>query len=198
MKLDLFPVEEGDVVVVLGAWQGRDPLHYSEKVGEEGLVVAVEPIVENYRVLVKNIIEKKAFNIVPVLAAMGEKTSKGVMHLANTDAGFGYDSLRHSMIFDKKKEDRVVPVLSWDDLMELLCLDNVDLADVDIEGAETQLLEGMRGILPDEMVVETHQELMDEYGVEEYMCTLSLLIEEKGYEYVKKEKHYVYLRMKKA
>ncbi len=190
-EFEFFPINEGDTVVCLGAWQGRSVIPISKKVGQSGLVIAVEPVIENYQELIKSIIREGTENIIPVLLAIGRRTTRGFIKLAPQD---GSGSMTHSMVFDKGDEDRVTSVVSWKDLVEMLCLDHVDLCVVDIEGAEIQLLQGMTKVFPDKMVIEAHLWLVEKSKRGPWEAYFKELLKEKGYQIVKRERYNFYVK----
>ncbi len=172
-----YSVELGETVFDLGAGgefkhEGESTYFYSTEVGETGLVVAVEPVIKNYGHLLRMVVEKRLLNVIPVFLAIGEETSRQLINISQRSPG-------HSLTLYYSKlhvEERVVPTVSWDDLVDMLCIEHVDLAKVNIEGAEEMLLRGMTKVLPDRMGLKLH---IKRGGVT--IENMRKLLEEKGY-----------------
>lgn len=188
-EYSFFPIEEGDIIVNLGACVGWATLFFSKKVGKSGLVIAVEPMIENYKVLINVIIKNKLTNVIPLLTAVGKDTSR---RRINFNTGIG----GHSLIFIGLGVGRIVPVLSWNDLVTLLNLTHIDLAKIDIEGSETELLEGMSKVLPNKMIMEEHCWLGTNWmGTD--MKYIMKLLEDRNYKLLGRKKHLLYLERNK-
>lgn len=177
-----FPINKGEIIMNLGAHIGGATLFFSMLVGDEGLVIAVEPVVENYRVLMNVIIENKLTNVIPLLIAVGKNTSRGIIYFSTGTGG-------HSLVFKYDKK-RIVPIISWDDLVTTLNLKHIDLAKVDIEGSEIGFLEGMNKVLPNRIIMEDHSWLGSDKE------QLMKLIEYRNYKVVRTKEHLLYLQRK--
>ncbi|MBU0846660.1 hypothetical protein KKH23_05670, partial [Patescibacteria group bacterium] len=109
-------------IVNLGAHRGKKTVNLA---GKCDLLVSVEPVAENYRVLLETIVERRLKNVIPVFAAIGRESGMGRIHLAKT-------SQSHSMYFmrkfDKLTPTRRIMVVSWDDLMQSLDIGSVGYA----------------------------------------------------------------------
>ena len=77
-------------------------------------------------------------------------------------------------------EVRKVPVISWDELVELVDVDHVDIAKINIEGAEIELFEGMTKVFPDRLIIEQHRRNMGETYMEDFTDILN----KKGYKVI--------------
>lgn len=175
MKLDHFHINEGDTVVVLGACRGDVVKFYSNRVGETGFVLAVEPEQENFLEL-HNRVEKYG-NIWTAQYAIGEETGKTDIYLGTTEEN-------HSTVRDSEdRETQEVDVITWDDLMEQSGFTEVDIAVVDVEGSECEFLRGMNTVFPMRLLMEEHTRFS--YPIEE----LTELLREKGYMWVKEGLH---------
>ncbi len=178
---DYFPVNFGDVVVDLGAYEGEATLFFAQKVGKTGAVIAVEPEIWNFRRLMDKITYYKLANVIPLLIAIGKETGKMQLNLGGANA--------HSTILEGDRflyGKRVVPVISWDDLVDTLTLRSVELVKVNVEGAEIAFLEGMTKMFPSKMVIDEHSR----FGIDrEYMLKL---LDEKGYKVVHQHENLVY------
>ncbi len=122
----------GDIVLDLGAYVGMFTYLTSRAIGDNGLVVAVEPDWQNSELLIWNIRELR--NVKMVNAAIGE-------HDGCTQLGISPKSTSHS-ITDKNHKTRVVASITIDSLTQRLKLPRIDFIKMDIEGAEMLALEG--------------------------------------------------------
>ncbi len=147
---DYFPINPGDVVVDLGACVGEATLTFARKTGKNGLVVALEPDITNFLVLHNLVIKYQLTNTITFLAGIGQKTGRTQLSIGGWNA--------HSTVLKGARfhGGRVVPIISWDDLVGTLALTHVNLAKINVEGAEIEALEGMTKILPDKIMMDDH------------------------------------------
>jgi len=54
-----FKIKKGEIIVNLGAHKGNATLLFSRKVGKTGIVISIEPVLENYKFLIKTINRNK-------------------------------------------------------------------------------------------------------------------------------------------
>ena len=170
----------------LGAWQGGKTTRFAKRYD---LVVSVEPVRENYELLVQTIIEKKLKNVIPVFVAISSKSGVGKIYMGRTSQGH---SLYWKRGFPDSTKTRSTLTTSWDNLVDSLNIDHIDYAKVDIEGAEEDLLSGMTKVFPERMLIETH----GRHGVTDVKNILRLL-EEKGY-VLERERGRKYIYVKRA
>jgi len=183
-----FDIEKGDVIVNLGACVGKATLYFSNKAGYKGVVIAVEPVVENYMLLSQVILNHKLCNVIPLLTAIWETTGRAQINLAHPKLGY----VSHSLVFERTHGKRVVPTISWNDLVELCGLSHVNLMKMDIEGGECEVLRGMTNVLPNKIVMEEH--IRKEKDPEKKLQEIYSLLEEKGYTITVREHCYIYAR----
>jgi len=167
---DYFSINPGEIVVDLGACVGETTLPFARKVGKQGLVIALEPDITNFRVIHNLIIKYQLMNTIAFLAGIGKKTGRARLSIGGWNA--------HSTILKGRRMfgTRVVPVISWNDLVDTLAIKHVDLAKINVEGAEIEALEGMTKVFPDKIMLDDHCR----FGTDsEY---LERLLWEKGYE----------------
>jgi FkbM family methyltransferase len=120
------------VVFDIGAHIGSFSLKASRLVGREGLVVALEPEIENYRMLEENIRINGLENVVPLLMALSDIPGRSRLYLA---AG----TVAHSLSLPKSNSWQEVEVNTMDGLIEELSL-KPDAVKVDAEGAALNIL----------------------------------------------------------
>jgi len=147
---DYFPIKPGEVVVDLGACVGSAMLPFARKTGKQGLVIALEPDIINFKVIHGLIIKYQLTNTIAFLAGIGKKTGRAQLSIGGWNA--------HSTILKGGRfhGSRVVPIISWDDLVDSLALPRVDMAKINVEGAEIECLEGMTKMLPTRLMIDDH------------------------------------------
>lgn len=132
-------VTSGMTVYDIGAQAGFYTLFSSRLVGEKGTVYAFEPFAENVTHLLRHVQMNQLFNVRILQAAVG-----GGMGLSgfSTDRGSCQNALGGG-------PDQVlqVPVIRLDDAVELFGLAPPQLLKIDVEGAETAVLQGAQAIL---------------------------------------------------
>ena len=169
------------VLVDLGAWEGSTPYWFS-KFFPNAKIYAIEPVIESFELMQKGILNRFLANVIPVLCAISDHTGTQIIHLCENSRSA---SLLDDMAISGERWDRKIPVMTWDDLMDVLNLKEVDFCKVNIEGAEIQLFKGMTKVFPKLMAVESHSRK----GLgEEYKRELEFLIKEKGYKIIDKGK----------
>jgi FkbM family methyltransferase len=128
-------LKPGMTVLDLGACYGAFSIVAARSVGPEGTVVAVEPIEDNLRCLEDNVAVRALQNVVPLLAAVGDRDGELTLHLGNRMGG-------HSAVMLSGGREVAVPMRSIDSLVAELGLGRVDLIKSDVEGMEPELLRG--------------------------------------------------------
>jgi len=166
---DYFPVKPGETVVDLGACVGETMIHFAQKVGKQGRVIALEPDIINFRVIHNLIIKYQLTNTNALLAGIGKKTGRSHLSIGGWNA--------HSTVLKGNRffGTRVVPIISWNDLVDTLIIKHVDLAKINVEGAEIDALEGMTKVFPDKIMIDDHHR----FGIDSEH--LERLLWEKGY-----------------
>ena len=181
---EYFPVKEGNVVVDLGAALGKATIFFSRKVGNNGLVIAVEPVIKNYRRIIQLIINQQLYNIIPLMVAVTDKTGHSIINLSRDYDGH---SLYWKNVFAGK---RVTTTITWDDLVDICNISHVDLMKMNIEGGEINVLSGMTKVFPNKIVMTEH--LRHEEKPERVWLKLINLLDSKGYKIIKRESCFLY------
>jgi len=130
------------VVVDIGANIGYYTLIAA---AESKQVIAFEPDVDNYQLLINNIEKNGLQNISAYQLAVGEKKGK-ISFFVNQD-NFGD---RRIYNFDESGSKTEVDVVSLDEFILENNLPKIDLLKIDIEGAEAIAFKGMKNILNQE------------------------------------------------
>jgi FkbM family methyltransferase len=133
-------IEEGDVIVDIGANIGYFVLIEAGLVNGEGKIVALEPSPQNARLLKHNVEKNKIENVFIHQIAVGEKTGKANLYLSEK-------SNRNSLIPRNELEYKEIEVnvTTLDDLLEKE--ERVNLIRMDIEGGEFNVINGMEKTL---------------------------------------------------
>lgn len=127
---DLLDLRPGEVVFDIGAHIGSFALRAARMVGEDGLVVAVEPERSNYELLRMN--AAGIDNIVPLRMALSDFTGTGRLFLAE-------GTVAHSLVFRRSASWDEVPVNTMNGLIEELGA-VPDAVKIDAEGAALRIL----------------------------------------------------------
>ena len=102
-------------------------------------VLALEPNKENFKILKRNIKINGLKNVRVLRLAASNKNSKFKLYIG--------DSSGHHSISRKFKDYQIVSGVKLDSLFKKLKVDKVDLVKIDVEGAEMQVLLGMKEYL---------------------------------------------------
>ncbi|CAN5276221.1 hypothetical protein BH11BAC6_BH11BAC6_12680 [soil metagenome] len=173
-------IEEGNVVIEVGAHIGFMTTYYSMLTGVNGKVYAFEPGINNLPYLVKNIAPYN--NIELIKEAVAAKDGVAVFYMEsytgqnNSLAADHTGIYSHKNIVDQKRKfTSEVKTTSLDNFSNKMLLQNVDFIKVDIESAEYNALLGMQQLLalfkPAFMfeVTRNHKEIFEIFAALDYM-----------------------------
>ena len=134
-------IKKGNIFLDRRANIGYYTLIFAELVGESGKVFAFEPDSTNFNILKRNIKLNGYQNIVPIQKAISNKTGKGKLYLSKYNRGA-------HMIYnlDGKREFIEIETIRLDDYFKEPA-NKMDFIKMDIEGAESQAIQGMTSIL---------------------------------------------------
>lgn len=164
--------EKGEVLLDIGAHIGKYTLGMARIVGDEGMVLAIEPNPANYQALRKNIQLNNLRNVIPLnLAAWDGDCTLELFtgHLAG----------HHSTKIDWNLGANKVRARAMDDVLKENEVNKVDWIKIDVEGAEWEVLRGLRETIDKKrprIVAEVSYENTDR--IKEFM-------EERGYGLIK-------------
>jgi FkbM family methyltransferase len=133
-------VSRDSVILDLGANIGLHSIYFAN-LAPDGFVLAVEPSLDTFDLLRRNVSGKA--NIAPLNVAISDKG--GVLDFFHASDN-AYSSLRdtkRSLIAKTTK----VPCMTIDDVAEALRLERVDLVKIDVEGFEYNVLKGMKNVI---------------------------------------------------
>lgn len=136
-----YKVKKGDIIVDLGAHIGVFAVKAAKAAVNEGMVVAIEPDIDNLRFLKKNIHANDLRNVVVV--EKGVWSTKDRLKIS-IRCRTGTHSFLH-----RKDDNRFVEVEvdTLDNILRELGVKKVDFIKMDIEGAEIEAYKGMKETL---------------------------------------------------
>lgn len=134
-----FLPNENDIVFDLGAGIGEYTFLASQQ-AKMGKVIAIEPNMESFNLLVENIKLNKIKNVIPLRMAISNKKCKVKIYQGST-------SHIDSIFKKRSKHFYIVNSLTLDSIFKKMHLKKVDLIKIDIEGAEYLALIGAKHIL---------------------------------------------------
>ena len=135
-----YKIQNNDVVIDIGAHVGIFTLRAAQK-ARNGLVVAVEPYLPNYKLLMYNINYNKIENVIAINCALSESTGVTKLYI-------GTESLSHTTSKRRKISNYVteryvkVKTQTLDGLVDKLKLRKVNFVKINAEGAELSILKG--------------------------------------------------------
>ncbi len=146
-------------VIDVGAHQGRYAIQFSRRVGEKGLVLAVEPDDRNLALLNRNLELNEIHNVLSIRGACWSRREPLQFSHGST--------LDLSRVRQSAAKNGDLTGLPLDDLVAEVALRRLDLVKIDVEGAELEVLEGARRVLREfrpNLFVEYHRILSDVVG----------------------------------
>ena len=151
-------VEEGMVVVDVGANIGYYALMESKLVGQKGQVIAIEAMLENTDMLNINLRLNNVQNVTVINAAISDSDGKGTLYLSERS---NWPSLKQ-MPWHSSTGAREIDTWKLDTLLEQLKVP-AHLVQMDVEGFEIEAFAGMTETLrkyKPRLVVEMHTPLV--------------------------------------
>jgi len=183
-------VEPGDAVLDIGANVGLTALRLASRVGRRGRVRAFEPNPTMLRYLKESIQRSKLQDIIEVLPyALGRVRGKAALRVPSGNAGMG------SLVLDCEDvaEEHVVDIVRLDDVWKEQRWPRIDFIKIDVEGFESNVLEGARQTIaaakPRAILFEHHR--VSSLGVERSPITI---LRELGYDVFALPKYLVFPR----
>jgi FkbM family methyltransferase len=156
-------LRRGDKVLDIGANTGFFSLLAAAKVGDEGLVVAIEPSGREFGRLLANIKANSAGNVLALNMATGEQPSIQRLTIEPDHTGLNKIN-RDSSSNNKSQPCQLMNV----DRLELENLGRIALAKIDVEGYELFTLRGMENILRsriiDRILIEISPVFLQQHG----------------------------------
>jgi FkbM family methyltransferase len=131
-------VKQGDTVIEIGGHIGTSTLNYSHLVGPGGTVYSIEALPENFEILKKNLERNGIGNVKAFhLAIVGDGNIDRITLNKNP-----YNSGGHSIFKMSVEEEAtsVCPAMTLERFVETQGIERVDILQMDIEGAEFDIL----------------------------------------------------------
>lgn len=129
-------ISPGAVVLDIGAHVGHYTLLAAHATGPDGRVFAFEPATENFELLRRNIRANGYKNVVALQKAVASRSGRRMLLLSESPDSHGF--YEHPL--SPARGTYAVDCVSVDDFIGE---DRVDVVKIDIEGAESEALEGM-------------------------------------------------------
>lgn len=140
----------GEVFLDVGANIGWYSLHIARMVGPEGLVLAVEPGPDNFAILKENIKLNHLSNVMALNFAAWDRDANLDLILAKTCTGHTVKRAWANPAkpgFPKRHITVRVPARRLDDVLKEQNVTRIDWVKIDVEGAEAEVLRGLRKTL---------------------------------------------------
>ena len=140
-------IKTGDTCIDIGAHLGYYTFQLSKLVGEEGKVIAIEPVSKFNTVLEKMIMGRQISNInlkKVALGGEGKFVEIGIPRIDNQKK-FGYARIRQLSEHMEYAESEQVPNEKGDEIFA--DLDRVDFIKCDVEGAEVPVFQSMPNLI---------------------------------------------------
>jgi len=142
-----FPIQEGDTVVEVGAYQGFGSLKLSKLVGEHGSVISIEADPLNFELLQKNLEVNKIKNVIPL--NLGVYSKPGFMKLYSRGKSQGQKNTGNTLnpkCFEPEKHI-TVQVETIDNILVYNCIKKVDYIILEINLGEYDAIVGMESTI---------------------------------------------------
>jgi FkbM family methyltransferase len=152
-------IHPGMTTLDIGAHIGFYTLIMAQNVGKDGRVFAFEPNPEVQGYLRENILQNGYPNVIVCPVALFREEGFGVMK--------GHDSLIASLSPLPVESGGKIPMRVYDRIAAPLGIGRVDLIKMDVEGAELDILFGMKELLERDhpsLVIEVHKLLLKKFG----------------------------------
>jgi len=129
-------------------------------VSQSGKIISIEPHPENFKTLLMNIRLNDCRNVIPLNVAVSDREKRLKLYLSK-----GHDSASHSILSAKELWSEEFPgeyvyvkSCSIDTILDNLRISHVDIAKIDVEGAELLALKGAEKSLDkiDRLLIEVH------------------------------------------
>ena len=133
-------VGSGDTVYDIGANMGYISLSLAKRVGARGRVIAFEPVPQNVHLLRRNLEDNKLTNVELLAVAASDTSGEAVIRIAENLSMASLIWHRHN----PSAVELVIKTVVIDNLVDAGQLPEPRFVKIDVEGAEGQVLQGMR------------------------------------------------------
>jgi len=140
-------LEKGMTCIDIGGNIGYYVLLENQLIGKKGKVIAIEPLLQNFNYLTKNILLNNVNNVQIYNFACGDKNGKADFFINKKSNGCQVIRENTKPPNPSKGTISQVSVRILDDVITELNLDNVDFIRMDVEGYELNILTGLKKTL---------------------------------------------------
>ena len=144
LKFLKYALCKGDIFFDIGAYIGDISCIASKFVGNKGIVYAVEPVPDHYKILRSNIYLNNLKNITTFNLALGNRNAVENIYIKK-DNNRGADSLIYT--HNSIKTDLKIKVTTIDYLIEHQKINVPNVIKIDVEGFELNILKGTSKLL---------------------------------------------------
>lgn len=182
-----YKLKKGDVVAEMGAYMGYYTMYLSEKVGETGKIVAIEPLPDNVDYINKNIHKNNLSNVTIVPKGVWKEKSTSTFYRKHDD----HQSA--SLILDEDNKNKIdIDVDSLDNILSEAKVDHVDFMIIQLNGVEFEALEGLTKIKPANISIAARYDSDTTKTSEK----IKFLLEKRNYDVKIIKKDYIFARLK--
>lgn len=135
-------LKKGDTFIDVGTHFGYYTAIAASIVEDSGVVYSFEPSPRNFQCLKDTVKANKFDNVICENSAVSNKTEDRFFYISGS--GTGIDSLIKSDVHNNKVK---VKAVSLDDYFKEISLQNINMVKIDAEGADIEVLEGMKKII---------------------------------------------------
>lgn len=156
-------LSNGMVAIDVGSDMGYFTAIMAKKVGINGRIFAFEPISWGYNRTLENLYLNNLKNVIMSKYALFDKSGSTVIISPGKESRVDPEVNR---VIDNKNSLHV-DLIKFDDYIEGINIDRIDLIKIDCEGAELNILKGMKKTLlkyNPKLIVEVHLDKIKHYG----------------------------------
>jgi FkbM family methyltransferase len=166
-------LQPGMTFVDVGAQWGYFTLIAAARVGPYGSVLSLEPHARLFGVLRDNLGLNHLRQVTPLPVAAGATTGYQELvaddeHTGNSGGSWLRPGPPSAAVMQEATGEQIVEVRTLDDLAREHELDTIDFVKIDVEGAETAVVHGMRDLLSharvQRLLIEVHPEFFERCG----------------------------------
>lgn len=183
----LTEIRPNDVVWDVGASYGIYSI-FSAMMATKGKIYAFEPEASTHKMLIKNIKFNNLRNISTIQAALSDKKGEALLYRAES-ANIGTHSLTKRTDYPVSKKGVIIKTLTGDGLLSDNGIESPNLIKIDVEGAEMNVLYGMRKILKSKelrvLQIEIHPKILSLSDYDENM--IAKFIEQYSFNIIKRK-----------
>jgi FkbM family methyltransferase len=153
-------INPGDIILDIGANIGYYTLLMAKLTREKGKVYAVEPVIQNIELLKKNIKLNKYKNIEVFQLALGNKNKIAPIYISNKRNW--HSVIKSELIKNNIIGKALVKMITCDEFLQNKI--SPDFIRMDVEGYETEIIEGMKKFLDSKKPTKILMEIHDSRG----------------------------------